>query len=155
VNLPTAWLVTFLANRFGKEGKDIATLKVIGGVVLFPVTWAFWAWLASWLSTHPRVQAVAPWLPDRPLFAAALMLPLGIVGALVMLRYVELARGTWRALRVRLTRGRRAQAFARLRVERARLTDALTALSGGLVLPGVIEKDGSIARASTGSAAQR
>jgi hypothetical protein len=148
VNLPTAGLVSFLAHRFGKEGKDYASLKLIGGMVLFPITWAFWCWLASWLSTHPRIQQIAPWLPDRPIWAALLMIPLSIVGGWVMLRYVALATGTWHALRVRLTRGRRARSFLRLRVERGRLYDAVMPLAEGLELPGVVEPDGRIARSA-------
>jgi 1-acyl-sn-glycerol-3-phosphate acyltransferase len=146
VNLPTAWGVAFLARRFGREGKDFATLKLIAGVVLFPLTWAFWSWLAAWISTHPRTQAVAPWLPDRPLLAAALMLPLSIAAGMVMLLYVELARGTWRALRVRFTRGVRARSLLRLRAERARLCDAVLELAEGLDLPGEVGADGSIVR---------
>jgi hypothetical protein len=155
VNLPTAGLVSFLARRFGKEGKDIASLKVLAGTVLFPITWAFWSWFASWLTTQPRVQAVAPWLPDRPLFAALLMVPLSIVGGLVMLRYVALADATWHAVRVRLTRGRRARAFLRLKVERRRLYDAVMVLAEGLELPGVVEPDGRIARGAGAAAARR
>jgi hypothetical protein len=146
VNLPTAGLVSFLAHRYGKEGKDYASLKLIGGMVLFPITWAFWCWFASWLSTHPRIQQIAPWLPDRPLWAALLMIPLSIVGGLVMLRYVALANATWHALRIRLTRGRRARSLLRLKVERRRLYDAVMDLAQGLELPGVVEPDGRIAR---------
>jgi 1-acyl-sn-glycerol-3-phosphate acyltransferase len=153
VNLPTAWIVSFLARRFGREGKDIASLKLIAGIVLFPLTWAFWSWMAAWVSTHPRTQALAPWLPDRPLFAAALMLPLSIVGGVVMLLYVELAKGTWRALRIRFTRGMRARSFLRLRVERCRLYDDIVVLAEGLELPGVVEEDGRIARSAGAPAA--
>jgi 1-acyl-sn-glycerol-3-phosphate acyltransferase len=146
VNLPTALAVAFLARRFGREGKDYATLKLIAGVVLFPITWASWSWVAAWISTHPRTQAVAPWLPDRPLLAAVLMLPLSILGGVVMLLYVELARETWRALRVRFTRGVRARSLLRLRVERAHLCDAVLELAEGLELPGEVGEDGRILR---------
>ena len=71
-----------------------------------------------------------------------------VTGAVVMLIYLSLARGTWRALRIRLTRGMRARAFLRLRVERSRLCDMLLALAEGLELPGVVRPDGAIARAA-------
>lgn len=145
VNLPTAWLLSRIADAPDREGKDVASYKLIGGAVLFPLTWALWSWLAAWGSTHPWTRAGAPWLPDRPLLAAALMLPLAVGGAVVTLVYVELARSTWRALRVRLTRGLRARAFLRLRVERARLCDALLAMADGLDLPGMVTDDGRIA----------
>ena len=153
VNLPTAWLVAQVARRYGREGKDFATLKLIAAVVLFPVTWALWSWLAAWISTHPRTQAVAPWLPDRPLLAAALMLPFSVMGGLVMLLYVEMAGGTWRAVRVRLTRGMRARSLLRLQVERGRLCDALVELSEGLALPGAVGHDGRILRRREGGPA--
>jgi 1-acyl-sn-glycerol-3-phosphate acyltransferase len=146
VNLPTAWVVSLIARGYGREGKDFATLKLIAGIALFPLTWAAWSWIAAWVSTHPRTQVMAPWLPDRPLLAAALMLPLSLVGAVVMLRYTELASGTWRAVRVRFTRGMRARSLLRLRVERGRLCDALLALAEGLDLPGAVGDDGRIVR---------
>jgi 1-acyl-sn-glycerol-3-phosphate acyltransferase len=147
VNLPTAFLVSLIARRIGKEDKDMASLKLLAGAPLFPLTWALWAWLAAWSVGSPVVQAWLPWLPESPPLAAAVALTLCIVGAVVMVVYLSLARATWRALRVRLTRGMRARSFLRLRVERARLCDALLALAQGLELPGVVRPDGTVARA--------
>jgi 1-acyl-sn-glycerol-3-phosphate acyltransferase len=147
VNLPTAMLVSQVAKRIGKEDKDMASLKLIAGAVFFPLTWALWGWLAAGLGASARVQELAPWMPARPLLAAGVMVALAVVGAAVMLLYLTLARATWRALRIRLTRGTRARAFLRLKVERSRLCDALLAISEGLDLPGVVRPDGTIGRA--------
>jgi 1-acyl-sn-glycerol-3-phosphate acyltransferase len=148
VNLPTALLVSLIARRVGKEQKDIASLKLIAGAVLFPVTWALWGWMAASLAGSARVQALLPWLPANALLAGGLMVVLCVVGALVMLLYLSLARATWRALRIRLTRETRARAFLRLGVERSRLCDTLLALAEGLELPGVVRPDGAVARAA-------
>ncbi len=52
---------------------------------------------------------------------------LAIVGGLVSLEYLRVARETARAVRIRLTRARRRFAWGRLRVERRRLYDAIMA----------------------------
>jgi hypothetical protein len=148
VNLPTAMLVSWIARRVGKEQKDMASLKLIAGAVLFPLTWALWGWLAAWVGGSARVQALLPWMPTNAALAAGFMVVLCASGAVVMLIYLSLARATWRALRIRLTRGMRARAFLRLKVERSRLCDALLALAEGLELPGVVRPDGAIARAA-------
>lgn len=148
VNLPTAWLVSLIAKRVGKEDKDIASLKLIAGVPLFLLTWAVWGWVAAWGLASTSLRGWMPWLPASPPLAAAAMLVLCVVGAVVMVLYLTLARATWRALRVRMTRGMRARSFLRLRVERSRLCDALLAMSEGLELPGVVLEDGTVARAS-------
>jgi hypothetical protein len=148
VNFPPALVLSFASNALGKEEKDVATLKVLGGLVLFPLTWALWGWLATWDS----LRALAPWMPGSPWLAAGAMVGLSVVGAVVMLFYVGLALATWRALRVRLTRGRRARSFVRLRLTRARLTDDLLQLSTGLALPGVVLDDGRVHRSGRGGA---
>jgi 1-acyl-sn-glycerol-3-phosphate acyltransferase len=144
INLPTAWLLARWAEAPAREGKDVASYKLIGGTLMFPVTWALWSWFVGWGSAHPRTRALLPWLPHEPFLAAGAMLLIAIVGAILMLVYAELARATWRAVRVRLTRGLRARAFLRLRLERARLCDALLAMADGLELPGTVWPDGTI-----------
>lgn len=144
VNLPPVALVTAWARLVGKEQKDMASLKLIGGVVAFPVAWGVWAGLAAWGIVQAR--AWAPWVPDQPLVAAAAMVALGVAGAAVMLLYWELALGTLRALRVRFTRGLRTRALERLRRERSRLCDELEAMARGLDLPGLVLPSGRLAR---------
>ncbi|MEX2284534.1 MAG: 1-acyl-sn-glycerol-3-phosphate acyltransferase [Gemmatimonadota bacterium] len=147
VNLPTAALVGLLARLFGREDKDAASLKLIGGVILFPATWALWAWLATTetVRTHPWFSR----LPDSRVFAPLLMVVLSIFGAVLLLVYSRLALGTWRAIRVRFTRGRRARSLLRLKLERARLCDELIELASGIELPGTVAADGRVSRVRT------
>lgn len=144
VNLPTAGLVTALSLLFGKEQKDYASLKLMGGIVFFPATWGAWSWLAS--TQVGRLHDLAPWFPRSPALAAVAAVVLSLLGAVVLLRYLDLAAGTVRAVRVRFTRGLRARALARMRRERSRLCDELDALAAGLELPGVVQADGRVIR---------
>jgi glycerol-3-phosphate O-acyltransferase / dihydroxyacetone phosphate acyltransferase len=144
IDLPTAGVVTAASRLVGREQKDFATLKLMGGGLLFPVTWGAWAWEAA---RHvDAIRTAAPWLPGSPALAAVATIVLGMAGAVVVLRYFEMAAGTLRALRVRFTRGVRSRALVRLKKERARLFDELVALSAGLDLPGVVHADGHVAR---------
>jgi 1-acyl-sn-glycerol-3-phosphate acyltransferase len=144
VNLPPALLLSGIASTVGGR-QSVASIKLGGGIVLFPLTWALWGWLAARGSL-----GFLPWLPAAPALAGGAMVLLSVGGAVVMLAYVGWALSTLRALRVRLTRDQRARALQRLRKERARLCDDLIALGVGLALPGVVEPDGRIARMATG-----
>jgi hypothetical protein len=145
INLPTALLISAGAELSGREEKDVASRKLLGGVLLFPLTWGLWGWLAA--AAGDRFGSLAPWLPQSAALAGLSTVLLGMAGAVVMVVYVGLARSTWRALRVRLTRGRRTRAFLRLKVERGRLYEELLALADGLELPGVVGADGRVSRA--------
>ena len=147
VNLPPAALLSFVAHLAGKEDKDVASIKLVGGVVLFPLTWALWAALAAW--GRGAAVALFPRLPGSPLPAAALAVLLGVGGGVLMLLYVEMAMATWRALRVRLTRGRRARSMLRLRVARGRICDEILAMAEGIELPGVVGEDGRVRRVAS------
>ena len=116
----------------------------LGGVLVFPGVWAVWAWLAGWGTV--QAQAIAPWVPDQPIVVVAVMVALCVASAIVMLLYWELAVGTLRALRVRLTRGRHARALTRLRAERSRLCDELVAFAEGVELPGLVLPSGRLSR---------
>ena len=144
VNLPPALVVIAGARAASKEPKDEATMKLIGGVLVFPGVWAVWAWLAGWGTV--QAQAIAPWAPDQPIVVVAVMVALCVASAIVMLLYWELAVGTLRALRVRLTRGRHARALTRLRAERSRLCDELVAFAEGVELPGLVLPSGRLSR---------
>lgn len=144
VNLPAVAVVSAGANLMGKEQKDAASLKLIGGVVVFPLVWSVWSWLAAWGVVQARVFAT--WVPDQPVIAGAVMAALCVTSAAVMLLYWELALATFRAVRVRLTRGRHDRMLLRLRDDRARLHDEFDALAKGLDLPGTVLPSGRLAR---------
>ena len=144
VNVPPAALVLLFARLVGREHKDMASLKLVAGIILFPLTWAVWGWLAfrGTIST----QSIFSWMPSGGMPAAVLMVLLSVIGAVVLLRYFVLAVAVWRAVRVRLTRGRRARSLIRLKLERARLCDELVAMTRDIALPGRVAPDGRVVR---------
>jgi glycerol-3-phosphate O-acyltransferase/dihydroxyacetone phosphate acyltransferase len=134
VNAPPYWALKPLARKLSSAQKDAATVKLLGGLVLFPLAWATAAGLAAaaagWL--HEALPAV----PDAPGLVAGAVFVLSAVGAAVALRYTEWAQTTWRDVRVGLTRQRRADRIAGLRAARADLHDRFVALAEGLPAPG-------------------
>jgi 1-acyl-sn-glycerol-3-phosphate acyltransferase len=133
VNAPPYWALKPLARRLSSAQKDAATVKLLGGLVLFPLAWAAAAVLAAFWAG--RLHAALPAVPDAPGLVGAAAFVLSAVGAAVAIRYTERAQEVGRGLRVRLTRERRADRIARLRAERAALHDRFAALAAGLDLP--------------------
>jgi hypothetical protein len=142
VNLPTALGLRALARRASKRYKDEATLKLLVGAVVFPVTWLVVALLVAWGERH--LAALFPTAREAPLRTGALAFALSALGGLVALHYSRLLAVTRRAVRVRRTRARRREALARLQAERSRLHDAILGLAEGLDLPGAVAPDGRI-----------
>lgn len=136
VNVPVALGLAALARRLGGEKKDVATLKLLFGVVAFPVTWTVVALLVAWgqINLHDAYPAIprAPWL------AGVVTFLLCSVGGWIGLAYLRVAAGLYRTLRVRLTKARRRRAVARLLVQRRRLYEAGMDLAHGLELPGTV-----------------
>ncbi len=144
VNLPTALLLILVARLSARLEKDEATVKLLLGIVLFPITWTAAAYFAT--RAHDHLHAMYPALPDVPALAGLSVFVLAALGGAFAIRYLGVARDTARAVRVRLTRRSRWVAVQRLRVERARLHDAILAMSEGLDLPGAVAPDGRIVR---------
>jgi glycerol-3-phosphate O-acyltransferase/dihydroxyacetone phosphate acyltransferase len=142
INGVPAVLLWGLVRLVARERKDEATLKLLFGLLLFPLAWAG-AGVAAWFG-HLALHRAFPGIPDVPWAAALSTVALGLIGGVVALRYLELARETARAVRVRLTRARRWYSVTRLRVERAALFDEVMALAAGLELPGAVAEDGTI-----------
>lgn len=133
VNGPPHLLLKAVARRVARLQKDAATVKLLGGLVLYPAAWLAAAGLAAW--AHVRVHEAFPAIPARPLLAALAVFALSALGAVVALRYGEMARATVRAVRVRLTRARRGETVELLRDQRSDLFDRLMRLKEGLDLP--------------------
>ncbi|HEX2252300.1 MAG TPA: 1-acyl-sn-glycerol-3-phosphate acyltransferase [Thermoanaerobaculia bacterium] len=133
VNLPAALAVGWIARRASARRKDEASIKLLAGAVVFPLTWLALAALsaAGWLALH----RVFPGIPDSPLPAAAAAFLVCALGGAVALRYERVARETWRAVQVGITRRRRARAIARLRRERHALYGAAMTLLADFPLP--------------------
>lgn len=142
VNAPPAFALWLVTRAAAKKHKDEASIKVLLGAVLFPLTWIGVGVLAG--AGHAAAHALYPGIPDTFVLAGLSVSLLSFAGGAVAMRYLRLARETARAVRVRLTRHRRRVAVAHLRVEREALFDALTALGRGLDLPGRVEADGTV-----------
>lgn len=142
VNVPPAialWLVTRAA---AKKKKDEASIKVLAGAVLFPLTWIGAGVIAG--TSHAVAHELYPGIPDTFVLGGLSVTLICFVGGAIAVRYLRLARETARAVTVRLTRERRRMTVARLRVDRAELHDALVALGRGLALPGAVHPDGTV-----------
>ena len=123
VNVPPYWLLKGVAIVAAKAEKDVATVKIMGGAVLFPAFWAAAGWLAArgWI-------ALPLDLPEAPWAVGAVVAVLSALGGVAVLLYSEVARGAWRALRVRAARWRHADHLPDLRARRADLHDRFLAL---------------------------
>ena len=142
VNGPSALALLALARVGARLKKDTATIKLVGGALLFPLTWLAAAVLTMLL--HERLAVLYPTLPRAAFLAGVFVALVAALGGAVALRYLHVAAETARAVRVRLTRVRQSETIERLRAERAALHDELVDLASGLDLPGVVAADGSV-----------
>ena len=141
-NLPAALVVLAVAKSAARKHKDEASLKLVAGVIAFPLTWLVVAFLVAW--GNRALQMIYPDIPGAPLVTGLIAFCLSAGGAFVALNYQRYARQTLRSINVRLTRFRRKRTLARLRQERAELHDAFVELGRGLDLPGTIAPDGRV-----------
>jgi 1-acyl-sn-glycerol-3-phosphate acyltransferase len=114
VTYPTYRLIGFLATRLTREEEMVATLKAVGGMVLYPLTCIAWGVLAGWR------------FGVRFGIAAALLVPLLGYLALRFFERLDDVAGRTRTLTWRIARRR---AFERLMRTRRELRDELTALA--------------------------
>lgn len=142
VNLPTALFLIVAARVAAKKQKDEATVKLLVGAMLYPLTWILAGVGAGF--AHVALHSAFPSIPDAPVTAGIVTALLSAVGGMFALRYLRLVRETARAVQVRLTRQRSWLSIARLRVERGGLHDAAIALVEGVTLPGEVLADGRI-----------
>lgn len=148
VNLPTALGLIAISKVAARKLKDAATVKLLLGMIAFPLTWITVGVLAG--IGHHQLHLAFPRLPDTPWLAGSVVALLGALGGAVALRYLSMARETARAVRVRLTRQQSTRAVARLRRERDAIYDAIVALSEGIALPGEVAEDGRVRAMSPG-----
>lgn len=140
INLPTALLLMLIARIAARQEKDEATVKLLFGAMLYPLTWVV-AGIAGGLG-HVALNRAFARLPDTTIAVGVSVAVLGALGGILGLRYWRLVRETARSVRVRLTRRRRYDTVARLKVEREELHDAVVELVTGMTLPGHV-LDGS------------
>lgn len=139
LNLPALGLIGLAARVGARRQKDVATIKLLLGVLLLPLGWAA-AGLAGcrWAELLPAPFAARPLLAG---FGGGLV---GLAGGVALVGWRHAVGETARGLRVRLTVARWRAAHRRLRQERAELHDALLSLATGLELPGRVSDDGRV-----------
>ena len=130
---PVHLLIGWASRKISKAKKDAATVKLLGGIVLYPLAWALAGLLAA--IAHTRLQAYFPAMPNAPVLVGIVVFVLGFLSWILVLYYNRLARETMNAIRVRLTRRRQKATIERLLALRSDLFDRFTTLREGLVLP--------------------
>ncbi len=126
INVIPYYLLKGVTRVVAKQTKDLASVKIIGGSILFPVTWAAAGYLAA--KAHHELHLMFPTIPDVPIVAAVTTVVLGIAGGLLALVYFELSADTWRAVRVRVTRRRQRDAVDSLRARRSEICSRVEVL---------------------------
>ncbi len=142
VNLPTALGLRALAKVASRHRKDEATVKLVVGVLVFPLTW-WGVGLIVWRN-HASVSTWLQGLPDDAVLAGLLASGLAALGGVLGVRYLPVAGETARAVRARITKSRRRLSIARLKRQRATLTDAIVSMAEGVSLPGRVADDGRV-----------
>jgi hypothetical protein len=142
VNVPTGIFLVLFTRAVSRRRKDEATVKMLVGAIIFPLTW-IGAGIAAAVANAPLHEAF-PTVPDQPVLVGIVVALLSAVGGAVALRYRRFARDSLRAVRVRFTHFMRRRSIERLLVERSAIHDALVSISEGLDLPGEVMADGRI-----------
>ena len=142
VNIIPYGLLKLLDRLLSKDEKDAASVKVLGGAVLFPLVWVIAAYLAA--RGDIRLHEAFPIIPDIPGIVAIAAIMLGFLSGMVALRYTEYSAETFHAIRVQITRKRRKHLLSDLRETRSRLYERFARLEEGLDLPGFVAPDGRI-----------
>tara|TARA_R110002072_G_scaffold114026_1_gene243950 strand:- start:177 stop:884 length:708 start_codon:yes stop_codon:yes gene_type:complete len=143
VNGPPYLFLKWLAPRVAKKRKDLASIKFLSGLVVYPAVWALVGGLV-WLGWINMDAALPASLASSPVAAAFLTILLAALGGISALRYTEQTQSTLRAIRVRFTQARYRKSIERLKGERAALCDAILAMAEGLELPGSVGEDGRL-----------
>ena len=128
VNVPPYWLLKGVAWALAKAEKDEATVKLLGGLVLFPLSWA----TAGVLAARGVDVARGLELPAEGWAVGLVVAALSAVGGVATLLYSEILRGAARAVAVRIARWRHARQLEGLRRQRSRLHDRFLELAEGL-----------------------
>jgi 1-acyl-sn-glycerol-3-phosphate acyltransferase len=144
INLPPAGILKLLAQYAGSEDKDRATIKIIGGAFLYPITWSIWALLAAWGVI--QLNVLFPNMPASPLLAGFCTFVLGVLSGFLVIGYLRLARETLHSIRVRFVRSANTVPIGRLCGERSVLHDGILQMAEGMELPGVVHADGTVGR---------
>jgi len=142
VNLPTALATLGIAKASANKIKDEASVKLLFGIVAFPVTWLLVAILVGF--GQLGLARLYPVLPEAPILTGVIAFLVSAAGGILALQYQRRAREVLRSLRVRVKFARKIDAIRLLRVERGELFRLIMGMAEGLDLPGVVAPDGRI-----------
>ncbi len=130
VNVPAVLAPQGHREAVAKTEKDTATVKLFGGLTLFPLAWIIAGVLAA-QGVH-LMAGVA--LPRAPWAIGVVVAISSAFGGAAVLLFTEVIQATWRAIRVRLDRWRQGGRVSGLQYQRAALHDRFMALAEGLDL---------------------
>ena len=137
-----AFLVNLISRIASKQYKDTATIKLLTGLVLFPLAWLVAALLVGLgqIELHNTFAGIprAPWAAGITTFL------IGAFGGALALVYFELFWRTWTSIKIRAKRLWGSAIIRRLASERAALYEAVEEMRQGLDLPGDVLGDGRI-----------
>ncbi|MGB5694532.1 MAG: 1-acyl-sn-glycerol-3-phosphate acyltransferase [Polyangiales bacterium] len=142
INAGPYFLINPISRIGSKQYKDTATIKLVAGLVLFPLTWLTAALLVGLgqIELHNSFHGVprAPWAAGITTFL------IGALGGALALVYFELVNNTWTSIKIRAKRKWGSTIIRQLLQERAALHDAIEEIRRGLDLPGDVLADGRI-----------
>jgi len=142
INAGPYFLTTLISRLASKQYKDTATVKLLCGIVLFPLAWLIAALLVGLgqIELHNSFAGIprAPWAAGITTFL------IGAFGGALALVYVELVRRTWTSIKIRAKRQWGSTIIRQLSAERALLYQAIEEIREGLDLPGDVLADGSV-----------
>jgi 1-acyl-sn-glycerol-3-phosphate acyltransferase len=142
INAAPYFVIDSLARLGSKQYKDTATIKLLAGLLLFPLTWLIVALLIAF--GQIQVHNAFPGIPRAPWAAGITTFLIGALGGALALVYLELVRRTWTSIKIRAKRRWGPAIIRDLSEERASLYDAIEQMRQGLVLPGDVLGDGRV-----------
>jgi 1-acyl-sn-glycerol-3-phosphate acyltransferase len=142
INAGPYFLTNLISRLASKQYKDAATVKLLSGLVLFPLAWLIAALLVGLgqIELHESFTGIprAPWAAGITTFL------IGAFGGALALVYVELMRRTWTSIKIRAKRQWGSTIIRQLSTERAALYEAIEEMRDGLDLPGDVLSDGRV-----------
>lgn len=131
VNLIPALIVWGFNKLVARHYKDEATLKILVGAMVFPLTWLLVAWLVGW--GEGVLADLYPEIPRARVVTGLIAFILSAFGGMLALQYRQIAAETYRTIRVHFTLARRKKAITTLLEMRSRLFDEFLALDKKLM----------------------
>ena len=142
INAGPYFLTNLMSRVASKQYKDTATVKLLSGLVLFPLAWLIAALLVGLgqLELHQSFSGI----PRAPWAAGVTTFLIGAFGGALALVYLELVTRTWTSIKIRAKRQWGSTIIRQLTAERAVLYEAIEEIREGLDLPGDVLSDGRV-----------